>query len=122
MKSLIFLDDERFFSDVNWVNYREDFNKITVVRDYREFTEVVDYAVEHNELCDLAFSFDHDLGDNTDGYEKTGKTCAEYLIDLIIRFQLDPNDLTYFVHSKNPVGKENIEKYIQSYIDFYNKG
>ena len=43
--------------------------------------------------------------------EKTGLECVKYLCD-ILNGKPHPQ---YIVHSQNPVGKQRIEQYIQSY-------
>ena len=115
MKTLIFLDDERNFEDLNWVNYPE-FDDIIIVRNYHEFQFVIDNYFNVN----FTISFDHDLADMGLFGEKTGKDCANYLIEHFIEYGLDPNKLRWIVHSQNPIGKRNIEQLILKYIDFYN--
>ena len=62
MKTLIFLDDERNFEDVTWINYPK-FDSIVTLRQYHEFEDYIDTLVINNiGLEGLYFSFDHDLG------------------------------------------------------------
>lgn len=131
MKKL-FLDDMRDVKDAcyyvsNPKIYWED--GWDVVRNYNEFIKYI----ERNGLPDL-ISFDHDLADEHyndlfsdknwvkddvnvelayDEYkEKTGLECAKWLVD----FCLDNNKKLpdYIVHSANPIGKKNIESFLNN--------
>ena len=117
---LLLIDDTRNLEDVTWVKYPE-FSKINTVRTVFEFYNALDDLLTCYELKDIAISFDHDLGEfSVHGEDRNGKVCANYLIDNIILYKLNPNDLTYYVHSKNPIGADNIHGLIQGYIKFYN--
>lgn len=110
----LFIDDERSTEDVTWAP-RE------VREKYRN--EKWHYAKTHNDVVELIehmgcmptfVSFDHDLGDfeNGDGYK-----IAKYLVDLDIYTDYNfPENFDYFVHSKNPIGKQNIESYLNNYM------
>jgi len=76
------------------------------VYNYEEF---VDY-LERKGLPDF-ISFDHDLGEDLSGYD-----CAKYLVEYCLEHQLPLPD--YQVHSKNPVGKENIERLLENFKNF----
>lgn len=77
-----------------------------------EFERVYDYEefvafIMQNGLPEF-ISFDHDLG-----LGKTGFDCAKWLVEFCI-----DNDLKlpeFFVHSQNPVGKENIEGLLNNF-------
>ena len=56
--------------------------------------------------------FDHDLG-----AEKSGKDCANFLVDFCLSNGLPLP--AYNSQSQNPVGKENIIKLLDSYNKFY---
>lgn len=94
----LFLDDERLPVEGNWV----------VVRNY-------DAAVVAVETLGMPYyiSFDHDLGDSRTGYD-----FAKYLVeyDLLHDVWRKSEDFSYYVHSQNPIGKENIERYLESYL------
>jgi hypothetical protein len=109
MPKLLYLDDMRVPEVLDAV----------LVRNYAEFVAYVD---EHG--CPELVSFDHDLAEeayndcNTNpngpidyaGFrEKTGLHCAQYLIDHAIPLQ------QWYVHSFNPVGRQNIERALRSY-------
>jgi hypothetical protein len=100
MKKL-YLDDIRIPQTEGW----------DIVRNYDDFV----YWIRLNGVPDEV-SFDHDLGENT---EKTGydavKWLGHYCISENIPFP------KWNVHSANPVGKANIEAYIQNVIKHQNQ-
>ena len=101
MKIKIYLDDDRIYrnpEDDTW----------TRVYNYNEFVN----QIKENGLPKI-ISFDHDLSE-----EKTGKDCANFLVDYCIDNDLDLPE--YKVHSANPVGKENILGLLDNYKKFRN--
>ena len=120
----IYLDDVRSPKDSSW----------TVVRNYQEFVDKI------SEIGDLSLidviSLDHDLGDTamkeyftnvspnyTLDYnnikEKTGLDCAKWLIDYC-----NKNNLPFpkfYVHSMNPIGKQNIISAVNSFKKYLQK-
>ena len=127
--SKLFLDDIRIPKDAiglvpdkhNKFYWENDWD---VVKNYDEF---VNY-IETNGVPEFV-SFDHDLGDTAmDEYfrnvatngtldydnieEKTGLDCAKFLVE----YCADKNQPLpeYLVHSANPAGKENIEKFLEN--------
>lgn len=114
---ILFLDDERTLDQVTWIQYPDGITTLTTVRDYFDFRVYVKQLLS---LKNILFSFDHDLQCFEDGKEYTGLDCAKFLIECIMdNPNLDPNDLNYIVHSKNPCGKLNIESYINTFINMY---
>ena len=121
-RKYIFLDDERYPIDVTWIKLPD--YKWDIIRNYPEF---VKYIQTHG--VPEFLSLDHDLGSehygnfsmNESGYfidyskfsEKTGYDCAKFLVDECIRLDKDVPD--YVVHSMNPIGKQNIISYLESY-------
>lgn len=111
MKKL-YLDDIRIPKTEGW----------DIVRNYDEFTA----WIKLNGLPDV-ISFDHDLADIhydpstwTQSFtylEKTGLDCAKWLVWYCIDNKLKLP--TYFCHSANPVGKENILKLLRNYEKTY---
>jgi len=101
----IFLDDEREPVDyLDWV----------VVRNYAQFVGVILTAREPITFI----SFDHDLGDDSlSGYE-----AVKWLCDLDMqrstKFKILGPAFKWYVHSQNPVGAENINMYLHSYMEF----
>ena len=62
--------------------------------------------------CPEYISFDHDLG---------GDDTAMAVVKYMVEKDLDnkgfiPDDFTFFVHSANPVGKSNLEGYLNCYL------
>lgn len=111
MKKLLWLDDFRDPSTLNWIrDYSPIENsEIHWVKNYDEF---VNWIINNN-LPD-AICFDHDLGE-----EKSGYDCAKWLVDYCLTHKIE---LPLFnVQSSNPVGKENIEGILNSYNRFINK-
>jgi len=115
MSYYLFLDDLRNPEDVTWVNLpKVDW---VVVRSYAEFRDYI----ESNGFPRF-ISFDHDLADehyvNT-GYmgnshfEKTGYDCAKWLVEVCLDSWTELPD--FVVHSMNPVGKKNIEAYLNNF-------
>lgn len=117
------LDDIRSIDDVRRYSWLPNVpnEKWIVVRSFKEFVNII------NKLGIPTFvSLDHDLSDahyghglngdtiNYDQYEeKTGYDCCKYLVNECIK--LGVKHPPYVVHSMNPVGKSNIESYINSY-------
>jgi hypothetical protein len=119
----LFLDDIRNPKDcanglvpskLNKMYWDDDWS---IVRSYDQF---VSWIVK-NGLPDF-ISFDHDLADvhysmdfskfNDGGKEKTGYECAKWLVNYCMDMKLDiPR---YIVHSQNPVGKVNIQSYLEN--------
>lgn len=107
----LFLDDERFPADVTWMNSQEYFSTDwQIVRNQKEFFEFIDVFGLPNHI-----SFDHDLGKN----EPTGYDIARKLVDYIMDHDLQANFI-FAVHSKNPVGKKNIEMLINNFMEKWN--
>lgn len=110
MKSILFLDDERFPKDVTWVNYPED-TDFVIARTFKEFQlywEKEDFD---------AISFDHDLQNFHNGIEYTGMDCVKWLVDQILIHRYKVPEV-YF-HTQNPIGKGNMESYWNNFVKFY---
>jgi len=110
----MFIDDERMPHDVTWAARvdQEIYNngQWIVVRDYDEVVECI-----MNLGLPSLVSFDHDLGENT----PTGYDIAKMMCDLILDgVVLLPEDFRFRVHSKNPVGKKNIEEYMRAFVNY----
>ena len=115
----LFIDDERELADVTWAPWQ-------VQEKYRNEEWVIarTYGDAIIEVLNRGFpkfiSFDHDLG-----HEKyTGHYFATKLVENDIisgnkesrasyRFS---TDFDYYVHSKNPIGKANIEGLLNNYM------
>ena len=113
MKKL-YLDDIRIPKTKGW----------NIVRSYDAFVEWID----KNGLPDKV-SFDHDLAEidynpltgtqKFEYYEKTGLDAAKWLGQYCL--EKDVPFPKWNVHSANPIGKANIEAYINNVIKHQNK-
>lgn len=74
--------------------------------------EFVDYI--KNNLLPTEISFDHDLG----YYSQDGYWCAKWLVNYCI--ENDLNMPVCYVHSQNPVGRENILSVLNTYRKWLN--
>lgn len=111
----LFIDDERDPVDVKWGSWQDqalyrDADWI-VARNWKETLEIV---------VSLGFpqmiSFDHDLGEN----ERTGYVICQKLCEMVMNGVKMPADFDYRVHSKNPVGAENIHYYMKNFMRHHN--
>ena len=117
----IFLDDIRVPTDVTWANIPAD-QHYSLVRSYKEFVDLITLRREVPKyIC-----YDHDLADTHYGHglnnneipyesykEKTGYDAAKWLVNYCMERGI--KHPPYVVHSLNPIGKQNIESYINSY-------
>ncbi len=126
----LFLDDLRMPDHVFKYTGDSDYARFNwmIVRNYNEFIKTI-----NKKGMPQLISFDNDLGiehtryffDNG-GYanppdplkgnftEKTGYDCAKWLAEFCMDNKIKLPK--YKVHSKNPVGRENIIKYLGNYI------
>ena len=121
----LFLDDIRLPLEA----YHYTGNKILassgwkVVRNYNQFVNYIKENWETYSSFPNLISFDHDLADehyysnaHWDNYadwekhqdfkEKNGYACAKWLVDFCMDNEI--RLCTYYCHSMNPVGRENI--------------
>ena len=101
-----------------------------IVRNYDQFISYIENNWEFHKAFPEIISFDHDLADEHyypfsrwENYseweriqnfkEKNGFKCAEWLVN----FCMDNNIklCSYFVHSMNPVGRENITSLLDNF-------
>ena len=111
----LFIDDERVPMDVTWGTWQDQ----ALYRDgdwliARNWLDVLELVIEYG--FPKLISFDHDLGDNTpfNGYQIAQKLC-----DMILDGVEVPENFYFLVHSKNPVGAENIRKYMDNFLKYY---
>jgi hypothetical protein len=115
----LFLDDVRDpIHAFGYTNYGPFVTKQwDIVRNYDQF---VDY-IKSNGLP-YFIAFDHDLNEihysdfwneNSEYTEKTGFDCAKFLVEYCIENNLKLPE--FYVHSMNPVGKDNIINYLNNY-------
>jgi hypothetical protein len=117
----LFLDDVRRPEHVNWKELPLiALSDWVIVRDYEQFIRCIgQFGIPE------FVSYDHDLADihyahanaNVIPYdkyaEKTGYDCAKWLVNKCLDLGI-PHP-PFIVHSLNPVGAENITKYIENY-------
>ena len=116
----LFLDDVRVPTDVTWANIPAD-QHYSLVRNYKEFVDLITLRGLPKFVC-----YDHDLADTHYGHglnnneipyesykEKTGYDAAKWLVNYCMERRI--KHPPYVVHSMNPIGKQNIESYINSY-------
>lgn len=99
MKWQLFLDDERYPVTNDWHIARNFDDAVWMVTTYE-----IPYHM----------SLDHDLGAPGN---RTGMDFVKWLVDYLIQKELDfPEDFTYYVHSQNPIGSENMRSYLDSFM------
>ena len=111
MEYYMFIDDERNPADVTWSsNTRYAKCEWVICRNAHE----VNTCVKHNGMPTY-ISFDHDLGEN----KETGYDIAKSLIllDMDKKYKF-PENFDFSVHSKNPIGAQNIKNLINGYFKF----
>lgn len=95
----LFLDDERMPVGDDWVIARSS-----------------DAAIEIMTTRGLPhfISFDHDLGG-----DDTAMEVIHWIADSYFDGKLSiPDDFSFTVHSQNPIGKNNIEGFLDCFLDF----
>lgn len=100
----LFLDDERYPVD----------DEMIIARSFEEAKSLV--LVKG---CPIYISFDHDLG--LDIFWKVAKSWFDFtkwLVEEDIKNDIIPTNFSFYVHSMNPIGKKNIEDYINWYLSF----
>ncbi len=117
MKTLLWLDDYRdpFEDDGKWLVFSPIDSPFNVIwaKSYQEF---IDW-IKVNGLPD-AICFDHDLGDKLGPDEKTGLSCAKWLVEYIMD---NGGELpAWNIQSANPVGKDNINGLLTGFKKHYN--
>ena len=122
MNILFFLDDERIIEDVSWLEYPE-YDRTVIFRTSKQLQEHLIRYKKELDWDNIHFSLDHDLQEfySQDGLteEYTGYTFAKWLCSYLEETGLPLNCLkTLVVHSKNPIGQENIYAYVENYLKY----
>lgn len=94
----LFLDDERFPAgdESEWIIARTCADACRIVEE---------------KGCPAFISFDHDLGDGP-----TGMDFARWFANYVLDNDICLTDFDYYVHSQNPVGRDNILSFIGGLI------
>lgn len=105
----LFIDDVRSPGDAKWAPWYGRVYPWVVVRSLSEFEELVKaFGVPQ------VISFDHDLGDEP---EPSGYNIAQLLAERVMDGEwVLPDEFTFYVHSLNPVGAENITKFMLNFL------
>jgi len=114
----LFIDDERDPSDVTWAKtigeqYMYNVYDWIIARNWNEAENIIlTYGMPST------ISFDHDLGKD----EKTGYFIAQRICEMVMDgLEELPANFSFMVHSKNPVGEENIRSYMKNFLDNWGK-
>ena len=96
------IDDERFppeFNQHSWVIARTlaDVQELFAAGHYPQF-----------------ISFDHDLGED----QPTGMDIARWICEYDMDEGVLPDNFSWYTHSQNPIGKQNIDGYLSQYLKF----
>lgn len=110
----LFLDDERYPQDVTWIRYPDNI-EWTVARSFREFV----WEMERTDNDYQVYSFDHDIQSYIDGREYTGYDCLKCLLSIETMVGNILDNVQFFFHTQNPIGKKNMESYYLNYIMFH---
>ena|ERR1035437_8069871 len=85
--------------------------------------EAQDYCVDKG--VPLYISFDHDMGIDKDSFEiaPTGLDFIKWLVnmDMALNGEFIPASFEFAVHSANPVGAENMNRYLTQYLSIRHK-
>lgn len=133
MKTLILLDDERELKDITWINYPQ-YKEVILFKTHEEFTNFCDNVfggfVSNLNFNTLDFSFDHDLQSyDRFGKEWTGYDCLKYLLNTTYSIDLESqvytkenniNNSSFFFHTQNPIGRENMKYYYLNFLEYFN--
>lgn len=110
---ILFLDDLRT-PDQAGVGYPVD--ELMIIA--RSMDDAIFYVMRYG--IPRVIHFDHDLAEEhyIKGYgDKTGYDFARWLCDYILDNDLDfPKNFQYAVHSMNPVGREKIISYMNTFM------
>ncbi len=118
----LFIDDERNPADVTWAPWQiQDSYRTETWVIARNVVDVAAACADHKSMPNFV-SFDHDLGDG----QMTGFEIAKMLVSMDLDKYVNPygveyslpTDFGFYVHSKNPIGKTNIESYLNNYLSF----
>jgi hypothetical protein len=105
----------KFYWEDNWI----------IVRSYNEFVKWIldndlpEFISFDHDLADIHYTMDFSKDSNQQMTEKTGYDCAKWLAN----YCMEKNKLIpqYVVHSQNPIGKVNIQSYLENFKRFINK-
>lgn len=107
MSYYLFLDDERFPSEVKWVSLPTEVDWV-IVRTQTDFENTL-----LTQGCPIYASFDNDLGVGCG----EGRKCARWMVEQVLDGKLTiPEGFSYTVHSKNVVAAAWITQYLDQFL------
>ena len=115
----LFLDDIR---ELSYLETKKEEKNLKFVEGpwiiARSMTEALEIIKEKG--APTVVSFDHDLGVDSKGEElPSGFTLTKWLVEQDLNdSKFLPENFQFQVHSDNPVGKKNIEGYLNQYLYF----
>ena len=120
MTYMLYLDDMRYPPDdcLDWRIARNYHDAVWYVKTYglpHHISFDHDLADIHYEQPDYGHSDDFMVKDSAP-YEFTGYDFAKWLCQWIMDNEPDLNGFTYNVHSANPIGAENIRRYMTNFM------
>lgn len=123
MKYKLYLDDMRNIPDLHpdWRLARNYHDALWYVNNYGIPYHISfdhDLADIHYDIPDYGHSEDFMVTDSAP-YEFTGYDFAKWFCNHCMDNQIDLSEFTYAVHSANPVGAENIRRYMDQFIQDY---
>ena len=95
----LFLDDKRIPLESDWIIVRSVAEAQSLITAFGMPTYI---------------SFDHDLGVGPSGFDFAKWLCDQHLNDE----HHFPHNFDFYVHSMNPVGRENIDQYLRNFLKF----
>lgn len=109
----LFIDDERNVNDPFWMQTEVQTRYANEEWEVCRTLDEVKVKLHEKGSFPSFISFDHDLGYN----QPTGYDIAKYLVDLVLSdvFKLS-DQFSFVVHSQNPIGKVNIESYLNNFL------
>lgn len=101
--------------------YLDDIRNPKIKKDWviaRNFYEAKLWMLSNG--CPEFISFDHDIASYDEyGFEVTGYDLAKWIVnrDLDMNGTFIPENFEWNVHSANPTGRDNIDKYLFNYMN-----
>lgn len=106
--TIIWVDDIR--NPKKFLRNYSQYSEVIWVKHYIEFIRVIQKWLPKD--SHIAISFDHDLGEDYSGYD-----CAKFLVEYCLDHDIQlPSQI--MVHSKNPVGANNIRMLLSNFRQF----
>lgn len=108
LRELSFLKDKQAEKNLSYVE-----GPWIIARSMEQALDLID-----KKGCPSVISFDHDLGEKDGKPVPSGFDLAKWLVDQDLDGNLSLDQMSFQVHSDNPVGKKNIEGLLTQYLEF----